>query len=130
MMRWRVLAALLLAFPLMSARAADGDELTRDLLRIHNSTKGHEFAFWLPAAAVTTLVPSTNPEAARAIKDAFAGYELFLVEHTTEGVAQDVDAAALMPVRFKLGDGRVLDAMQESDMPPNSSRSPASSRRR
>lgn len=113
-------AALLLALPLMSARAADNDELTRELLRIHNAPSGHDFAYWLPAAAFPALVPNMDAAASKAIAGAFAGYELFLVEHMSSDangneVASDAEPA---PMHLKLASGRVLDAQRESDLTP------------
>lgn len=115
----RIAIAVALATPCVGAQATDSGELTRDLLRVHNSATGHEMAFWVPAGAMPIISPDLPPSAARAIDAALAGYQIFLVARmATPGPgAAPVDVATGL-VRLRLADGRTLEEVPSAQLPP------------
>lgn len=120
---WRLLAAAAIALGATQAHAIDGDELARDLMRLHSSTDTRDFGYWLPAAAFGALNPNGTPADNAAIIVQLKGYELFLFarQHTDEtgtGTAFDYGPNPQDHVRLKLADGRVLQAEREADLPP------------
>lgn len=117
----RVLPALVPALLAVQARAADADQLMRDLLRTHSSPTSHEFAYWLPAGAFAVLSPGMSPAASKSISDRLAGYQLFLVEHAVSDQAGHVATVQddSDVIRLRLADGRLLSPELPDALPPH-----------
>lgn len=119
----RLLATAALALAATQAQAVNGDDLARDLMRLHSSADTRDFGYWLPAAAFGALNPAATPADNAEVVSKLKGYELFLFarQHTDAqgaGTAFDYGPNPQDHVRLKLADGRVLQAEREADLPP------------
>ena len=119
---WRAAVPVALALAAVQAGAADTDEMTRDLMRLHSSPTQRDFVYWLPAAAMPTLMPDSDAAELKMITGMLGGYELFMVARMrvdAQGHATPLDdGMANDHVRLRLADGRVLEPERDQDLPP------------
>ena len=118
----RVFIGGLLALATMHAFALDADDLSRDLTRLYSSPTQRDFVYWLPAEAISTLMPEADPSQRALIAKMLTGYELFMVARVRiDASGQPAALESGLPndhVRLRLADGRMLLPEEDEDLPP------------